>query len=211
MAATMFFLSAYAGAFVFGFPLGTSSLEMLRLSAERRCKQAWGLAAGVAFANASWALAALGGILPWLGAVQRNYKGILLLAASLVCTLLAWRSGSHRDRASRRITRCSAFWKGMLLGASYPITFGSWVVCLTAMDSFGWRMPIGAPWLTLFFITVFLGYFSYLALLQVLFMHLRRSLKPQGSEWLDRLPRLLLLALSVLFLVLGAARSFSGK
>jgi threonine/homoserine/homoserine lactone efflux protein len=209
----MFYLGSFAGAFAFGFPLGPSSLEMLRLTAAGRRVQALSLAAGVASADATWALAALAGLHPWLGIGRSDGKGLFFLLAASVCAFLAWRGGmkpfSQDVRGKRE--HGAAFWKGVLLGASYPLTFGSWMVALTVMRGFGWGIPAGMHWLSLFFAVVFLGYFVYLALLHFLFTSLSCRLEPGGDGWLRRLPRRLLLFLAGFFLVLAAVNFLFGR
>lgn len=208
LSGTMFYLGSFAGAFAFGFPLGPSSLEMLRLTALKRHPQAWSLAVGVAFANAAWALAALTGLHTWLGNAHPRRQGFFFLVAALVCALLAWRDKSEASgRQSRQDQgqRLAQFWMGMLLSASYPLTIGSWVVALAVLRGFGWGVPPGLAWLALFFIVVFLGYFGYLVLLRFLFARLHGRLPDIHEHRLRRLPRALLLGLVLLFLVLAAA------
>jgi threonine/homoserine/homoserine lactone efflux protein len=208
---TMFFLSTFACAFAFGFPLRPSSLEMLGLATLNLRSQAWSLAAGVACADAAWALAALAGLLPWLNVGRPEHKGPLFLLTALVCAFLAWRGGPGpvRPPGGKKARGRSSFWKGALLGATYPLTFGSWVVTLAIMRGIGWRVPAGLPWHVLFFFVVFLGYFTYMALLQALFKHVFHCLETKCNGWLHRLPRLLLLALAGLFLGMAAAEFLS--
>jgi threonine/homoserine/homoserine lactone efflux protein len=202
----MFYLGSFAGAFAFGFPVGPSSLEMLRLTALKRSHQAWLLAIGVAFANAAWALAALVGLHPWLGIAQPRRQGPLFLVAALVCAFLAWRdkneTSGRRSRDDGR-KRLSYFWLGALLGVSYPLTFGSSVVTLAVLRSLGWGAPNGPPWLALFFFVVFLGYFGYLVLLRLLFARLYGRLQVGQENRLRRLPRYLYHGLVFLFLGLA--------
>lgn len=186
-------------------------MEMLRLNSMNLRFQAWSLAVGVACADAAWALAALAGLLPWLNVVTTEHKGPLFLLTALVCAFLAWRGrpGPARLHGGKHARGRSYFWKGALLGATYPLTFGSWVVTLAIMRGIGWCVPAGSPWLVIFFFVVFLGYFTYMTLLQVLFKHLFHSLEPKCNGWLPHLPRLLLLALAGLFLGLAAAEFLS--
>ncbi|MBN2346131.1 MAG: LysE family transporter [Candidatus Aminicenantes bacterium] len=208
LSGTMFYLGSFAGAFVFGFPVGPSSLEMLRLTALQRHGQARSLAAGVAFADAAWALAALTGLHPWLGIAHPRRQGPLFLVAALVCAFLAWRDKNETGASRLRNDRgkhLSRFWMGALLGVSYPLTFGSWVVALAVLRGFGWGVPPGPPWLALFFIVVFLGYFGYLILLRFLFARLNGRLPTIQENRLRRLPRYLLMGLAFLFLGLSVA------
>ncbi len=208
LSGTMFYLGSFAGAFAFGFPLGPSSLEMLRLTALKRHHQAWSLAAGVASANAAWAMAALTGLQPWLRIAYSRHQGPLFSLAALVCFFLAWRDTGEaggRRRRHENGKRLSRFWLGALLSASYPLTFGSWVAALAVLRGLGWGVPHGPGWLMLFFITVFLGYFGYLALLRFLFARLRGRLPVILENKLRRLPRFLLFGLAILFLGLAAA------
>lgn len=208
---TLFYLGSFVGAFAFGFPVGPSSLEMLRLNAAGHRLQAWSLAAGVAAADAAWALAAQAGIHQSLGVIQSNRKGPIFFLTALVCAFLAWR-GSFRPSGRKgrvRIGRRATFWKGALLGASYPLTVGSWAVALTVMRGFGWGIPAGMHWSSLFFVVVFLGYFGYLAMLHFLFTRLSHRRDPEHDVWLKRLPRWLLWALAGVFLVLAAIETLS--
>jgi len=208
---TMFFLGTFACAFAFGFPVGPSSLEMLRLATMKLRSQSWSLAAGVACADAAWALAALAGLLPWLNVGRPEHKGPLFLLTALICAFLAWRGGPgpSRPHGEKQARGRFSFWKGALLAATYPLTFGSWVVSLAIMRGIDWCVPAGLPWLALFFFVVFLGYFTYMALLQALFKHLFHRLEAKCNGWLHRLPRRLLLALAGLFLGLAAAEFLS--
>jgi hypothetical protein len=208
LSGTLFFVGTFIGAFAFGFPVGPSSLEMLRLQALDRHRQAWSLAAGVAFADAAWALAAFAGMHPWLEIAHLRRQGLFFFVTALVCALLAWRDrieasrrGSGRDPDGRR----SHFWLGALLGASYPLTLASWIAALAVLRGFGWVVPAGPAWLALFFVVVFLGYFSYLALLRLLFVRLHGRLLFSQENRLSWLPRVLLLGLALVFLGLAAA------
>ncbi|HSQ35024.1 MAG TPA: LysE family transporter [Candidatus Binatia bacterium] len=203
----MFYLGSFAGAFAFGFPVGLSSLEMLRLTALKRHHQAWSLAAGVAFADAAWALAALTGLHLWLGITHPRRQGLLFLFTALVCTLLANRDKSESSRLRNRHDKgkhLSHFWMGVFLGASYPLTVGSWVVALAVMRGLAWGVPPGPAGRALFFIVVFFGYFGYMALLRFLFARLQGRLSVIDEKRLRRLPRLLLFGLALLFLGLAA-------
>ncbi len=209
LSGTLFYLGSFAGAFAFGFPLGPSSIEMLRLDSLQRRRQASSLAVGAASMNAVWALAALAGLSPWLEFTSSRHQAPLFLAASLACALLAWRGGSETVRRSSGIGaggRLSHFWMGALLGASYPMTFASWIMALAVLRGLGWEAPPGAAPRILFFWIVFLGYFGYLALLRFLFARLQGRLAAIQNRLLQRLPRCLLLGLALLFLGLAALR-----
>lgn len=216
---TMFYLSTFVTAFIFGFPLGPSSLEMLRLSSTGRRSQAWMLAIGVAAADSVWALIALVGLLPWLGASPRGGRGIFFLLAAAITFFLAGRArhekriaGSGRAKIAvahhRKRNRQTSFWKGLMLGISYPLTFGSWLVALAVIRNAGWRIPVRPPWIALFFTVAFLGYFSYLAFLQLIFKFFQEKFSPRVHGWWQDFPGWLMLALSVVFLAMALIAIF---
>jgi threonine/homoserine/homoserine lactone efflux protein len=215
----LFFRGTFLTAFICGFPVGASSLEMLRLSSLGQRGQAWMLAAGVSAADAVWALFALAGLLPWLGEKQANHKGVFFLLAAAITFFLACRAwsekrgnaGGHRQRPGTRPgsqKKRTSFWKGAILGISYPLTFGSWIVALAIFKDFGWRIPGGPMWIALFFAVVFLGYFAYLAFLQLIFRRFQEKLSLRARGWWQDAPGWLLLALSIVFLALALTKLF---
>jgi threonine/homoserine/homoserine lactone efflux protein len=215
----MFYLSTFFTAFVFGFPLGPSSLEMLRLSSTGRRTQAWILAIGVASADAVWALFALVGLLPWQGMIRQDKRGFFFLLAATITFFLAVRAwhekriaASDPDKKAKipnwKHKKQAFFWKGLLLGISYPLTFGSWLLALSIFRNAGWHIPIGPAWIALFFTVVSLGYFSYLAFLQLIFKHFQEKLPMHAHGWWQDVPGWLMLVLSVVFLAIAIIEIF---
>ncbi|MBN2400740.1 MAG: LysE family transporter [Candidatus Aminicenantes bacterium] len=215
----MFYLSTFFTAFVFGFPLGPSSLEMLRLSSTGRRSQAWMLAIGVATADSIWAFFALIGLLPWLGVNRQGSKGAFFLLAAIITYFLAYRVRhekriAHSGRVKKtpaplkERNRQTSFWKGLMLGISYPLTFGSWLAAFAVFRNAGWRIPIDPPWIAFFIAVVFLGYFSYLAVLQLIFKRFQEKLSPRATGWWQDIPGWLMLGLSVIFLALAIFEIF---
>lgn len=195
MEAIVAFLLAFAFSFMGSIPPGTLNLTIIQLGLEHRLVAARRFAIAAALVEYPYAwLAAVSG--EWITTSTGRLNELRLATALVMIMLGAWGILSA-SKPPARVQRSpkSGFRKGILLGVLNPLAFIYWLGISTYLQGQQWVDLSKTVTLHGYLTGVTLGAFALLFLLA----HLARRLAVyvQQSQWLRRLPGLLLVGLGL--------------
>ena len=208
-----FFLLCFGLGFVFCFPFGPASLEMVRLALKRHRLQAFSMALGAASGDGLMALLALTGMKGLAeGRLLQKWSSLFTIAGALMVGALginAWRHASGNELGKKKPAASTPFlshWsftKGMALSLFNPATLASWILALQALHSLGFILP-RSPWpMVGFFLFTMAGYLAYFSLMIAAAFRVRHWMTDRRQHSMQRGLAVMLIVAAFFILLWG--------
>lgn len=207
----LFLVIGFVLSFLFCFPIGPASLEVVDTALRKTIPHALRVGAGSAAGTALWATSAIYGGLFMLKLQDHRIHAVFMLVMSLICLGLGlfriFKRRRHPSQSENSKQNFSGPFKGFALSISNPIPLVSWSIVSGILPKFQITTPNGLIWTSSFFTAVWAGSFSYQSI-TAWFSYKWSKKHPltRSTEKTKSITAFLFLAFGLFFLIKAMAR-----